>query len=604
MTVELKVFGGAYLPKDKALKKSPELKPLAISVNALNKNIAEAVIFGKLATAHPQHIEDYFKVKIWEDREGLPRPTLDVFCADFFGSVATWNAETGEPAAVQPEGDEREGWDGNAEQEEMKTVSQLDQHSRAACLALFGSVAKITGVQYGQVIDLLNDDVSSFARELMEAIAKETRALALAPERQEQLLSWVRAEAKETAQWPDIKKLIAKWIDTPADKREKTNESSNDKDGQDSKTLLRYNIARGIIARSMDFNISSTPLGIEQRANAMLSDKNEARIDGWFLMLSRTPGIYDFHPAVIIAMIKASDEKIQNFPGEIRKFIDKTIQALDCSNPDPLIIDIACGRTSSPMPQISAEEPNNAETQSNVPCETLPGTGSPKSDAEFNAEIESAMAASEALQRSDTQSNIENHIGNACSANALMGEQSSNEVKEDNRPVLKKREIEIAHAINDLLSGRTGIMGMVEADGVVRCTDHLISTVIPLLMADIITAECCLSPNFSDEEIHYISTTVLDAWSDVSYERQEIAVDTIVEYRKPAPPKKIIPETVAEPALSVAPASEAAPLTYRQQLTIAALQGMCANPAYRGDFEDLPHMALELVDVVINLEGA
>lgn len=74
MSVELKVFGGAYFPKDKALKKFPDLKPLAISVNALNKGIAEAVIFGKLAAAYPEHIEDYFKVKIWEHREDLPAP--------------------------------------------------------------------------------------------------------------------------------------------------------------------------------------------------------------------------------------------------------------------------------------------------------------------------------------------------------------------------------------------------------------------------------------------------------------------------------------------------------------------------------------------------
>lgn len=178
MSVELKVFGGAYFPKDKALKKYPDLKPLATAVSAATKAIAEAVIFGKLAAEHPEHIDDYFKVKIWEHREGLPCPELDVFSPEFFDTVAIWNVNAGEPAAApQPETDEKADWEDNKAQEEIKTVAQLDLASRAACLALFGPVPGITTAQYGQIVDLINDDAGSFTRELAEALAKETRAL-------------------------------------------------------------------------------------------------------------------------------------------------------------------------------------------------------------------------------------------------------------------------------------------------------------------------------------------------------------------------------------------------------------------------------------------
>jgi exodeoxyribonuclease VIII len=155
MSVELKVFGGAYFPKDKALKKHPNLKPLATAVNASTKAIAEAVIFGKLAAEQPEHIDDYFKVKIWEHREDLPCPDLDVFSPKFFDSVAVWNVNAGEPAAApQPESDEKADWEDNKAQEEIKTVARLDQASRAACLALFGPVPGITTAQYGQIVDL------------------------------------------------------------------------------------------------------------------------------------------------------------------------------------------------------------------------------------------------------------------------------------------------------------------------------------------------------------------------------------------------------------------------------------------------------------------
>ena len=69
-------------------------------------------------------------------------------------------------------------------------------------------------------MDLVNDEESSFAREMAEAIARESHVLALLPERQEELLAHLRATVKETAQWPDFKRPIVKWIETPPAQRE------------------------------------------------------------------------------------------------------------------------------------------------------------------------------------------------------------------------------------------------------------------------------------------------------------------------------------------------------------------------------------------------
>ena len=153
-------------------------------------------------------------------------------------------------------------------------------------------------------------------------------------------------------------------------------------------------------------------------------------------------------------------------------------------------------------------------------------------------------------------------------------------------------------------------MGKEEAEGVMTCTGHLIPDVLPLLIDDITTTEFSLHPDFSVEEIHDVATTILDSWSDDVCVRQKIALDAIVEYRKPVPLKAAVTEECKKENLSptetvqkdesvnLAPST----LTYHQQLTIAALQGMCANPAYRGDFDDLPFMAVELAAGVINLE--
>ncbi|MDK9364209.1 exonuclease family protein [Lelliottia wanjuensis] len=585
MSVELKEFGGAYFPKDKALKKNPELKPLAILIKALNKGIAEAVIFGKLAAEHPEHIDDYFKVKIWEHREDLPCPELDVLSPDFFGSSVVWNVNAGEPAAApQPEDDENQNHSDDRQAEEMKSVRLLDQHSRAACLALFGPVEEITAAQYGQIVDLINDDQSSFEQNLAEALTKETRALALAPERQAQLLAWVREKASETAQWPDIKKLLAKWIDTPPEKRELSTTSGDNENADRNNTMrLQYNIARGIIARSMDFDINNTPLGIEQRANSMLSDKNDTVVSSWFLPLSRTPGVYDLHPAAIISMVKTCDDHLHIYPGELRKYIDAFIASNDCINPDPLLVDIACGRSSLPVPH---QETTDEETRPLSPGEADAPANKPLSDKEFNADIDRAIREQ-----------------------AGASQQPSNDAeKHEVPPALSDREIEIAHALNDLISGRTGIMGKEEAEGVVICTGHSIADVLPALITDIVVTELCLSPNFSDDEIHNVATDIIDVWSDDLNVRQKVALDGIVEYRRPIPPKSSAPVTTIRTSNDAAPEQLSAPapttLTYQQQLTIAALQGLCANPAYSAISDELPEMACLMARAIITEEAA
>lgn len=238
---------------------------------------------------------------------------------------------------------------------------------------------------------------------------------------------------------------------------------------------------------------------------------------------------------------------------------------------------------------------SDSKTEQTLQDENLPPAVCPAHAAELDRELDAAFA------------------------NSASNESEKTEVteQEDDRPLLDDHEIEIAHALNDLLSGRTDIMGKEEAEGVVACTGHIIADILPLLIIDIATTEFCLSPNFSDEEVHDVATTILDSWSDDAASRQKIALDAIVEYRRPEPPKPIVMDPPAvtakpkkEPELTVsAPGSNFTngepftTLTYRQQLTLAALQGMCANPAYRGDFDELPHMAAALAAGVISAEA-
>lgn len=589
MTIELNIFSGMLEPKKGSLDKNKDLPVYAGAVRAKNKSAAQVMLHGIFLQSAPELADDYFKPKVWEDGEGIPRPELmGVLTPDFFSDEIVWNAETGKPerVLVEPElADDGNQMSEGQTEEKMTAVKPLPANYRAASLVLFGPVEEITATQYGQIMDLVNDEESSQARELMEALSREPRVLALLPERQEELLAHLRATVKETAQWTDIKRPINKWLDTPPVKRDEKKPGMSE-----LATRLRYRTAMGKLSRSMDFDVCSPPVGIEMRINTMLSSK-DVEIDDWCAPFSRTPGIHDYHPASIVAIIKSADEKLHIYPSELRQYIDSCIAGFDCVNPPQLVIDIACGRTSAPLPQKNDGAKSDGKTEQTLQDENLPPAVCPARAAELNRELDAAFANSASNE----------------------GEKTEVTEQEDNRLPMDAREIEIAHPLNDLLSGRTDIMGKEEAEGVVACTGHIIADILPLLLIDIATTEFCLSPNFNDGEIHDVATTILDGWSDDAALRQKIALDAIVEYRRPEPPKAVV---LNPPVVTTKPKKEPEPvqanesaflvsepaLTYRQQLTLAALQGMCANPAYRGDFDELPHMAAALAAGVISAE--
>lgn len=621
MSIELKVFGGAYFPKDKALKKHPDLKPLATAVNAATKAIAEAVIFGKLAAEHPEHIDDFFKVKIWEHREGLPCPELDVFSPEFFDTVAIWNVNAGEPAAApQPESEEKTEWDGNKALEEIKTVAQLDVASRAACLALFGPVPGITTAQYGQIVDLKNDDEPSFARELAEALAKETRALALAPERQVQLLAWVRENTKDSAQWPDIKKQIAKWIDTPVDKRplaHSTNSEENRTDtgstlGGGNKTdrspdlvhnlsTLRIEVAVAILSMYDEIDIYWIPNKYMIPAKAMAEAEQDTRFTAWWKKLRSTPGILDYSRAAIIALIKSAPEDLWMDPVALREYINRELVERDHANPDQKTVDMAC----RPKPRTNVEKKENDETESTVPVETDLPAVCPGKAAQLNKELNEAFAQSPATEeQASDQPRVENLGGGVFSVESLMS--GNNDV----HPALTEREEAIKALVEKTLAGKTNCFSEEEAEELISKTGHDSSHLTMMIMTDIFALENGEAPEIIDDyDIEYLAWSALEEWSDNPETRLDYLTRVLEEYRqegaKEAPAAVVLPspEVNAKPE-EQRPASVPAPstcaLTYHQQLTAAALQGLCANPAYCNQYDDLPGMAVWLANSVVN----
>lgn len=630
MSVELKVFGGALFAKEKALKENPELKNLVLFINASNKSAAEAIIAGKLAEHYPANMGDYFKAKVWEHREGLPSVEPGAFCTDFFETLAVWNAGANEPAvAPQPEADEKEEWAENTAIEELKSVSILDQHSRAACLALFGPVSEITRAQYGQVIDLINDDEGSFTRELTEALIKEPRSLALATERQLQLLAWVRGKAKDTAQWTDIKKLIAQWIDTPLDKRPQAANSTHTISGATlgggnatdrspdlvhNLTTLGIEVAVAIMSMYDEIDIYSIPSKFLKPAKGMAEAEQDGQYNAWWEKLRSTPGILDYSRAAIIALIKSAPEDLYLYPVKLREYISKNLVELNHDKPDPKTIEIAC----TAKPRNIQEKHKNDETQPPASRETLSPAGSPKSDDELNAEIDRALADRQASEQlagergefvpeisdpadpqwvdGSAQPKIENLGNGVFSVDAFMV--GSN----DTSPALNEREQRIKDLVEEVLAGKTDCFDEEEATTLLEATSHDLNHLSFMIMTDVYALENGENSGIiCDYDVQYLAWCAVEEWTDNPETRLDYLMKSLRDYREidPAKHAKTEPLTpvVATEPLDLKTIETAT--TFRQQLTVAALQGLCANPAYRGDFDDLPAMAAMLADGVI-----
>ena len=104
-----------------------------------------------------------------------------------------------------------------------------------------------------------------------------------------------------------------------------------------------------------------------------------------------------------------------------------------------------------------------------------------------------------------------------------------------------------------------------------------------------------------------MATTILDAWTDNEAGREKVATDAIVQYR--SVPELPQPAVIDPPVVTVktkkpagaAPAEnrQQSSLSYLQQLTIAALQGLAANPVHGNALDDLPAIAADLAAGVI-----
>ncbi|EFK7745843.1 exodeoxyribonuclease VIII [Escherichia coli] len=121
------------------------------------------------------------------------------------------------------------------------------------------------------------------------------------------------------------------------------------------KTSLARDVVTGVLARSMDVDIYNLHPAHAKRVEEIIAE-NKPPFSVFRDKFITMPGGLDYSRAIVVASVKEAPIGIEVIPAHVTEYLNKVLIETDHANPDPEIVDIACGRSSAPMPQRVTEE--------------------------------------------------------------------------------------------------------------------------------------------------------------------------------------------------------------------------------------------------------
>ncbi|ELX1532879.1 3'-5' exoribonuclease [Escherichia coli] len=118
---------------------------------------------------------------------------------------------------------------------------------------------------------------------------------------------------------------------------------------------VERDVAAGVLARSMDIDIYNPHPAHAKRIEEIVSE-NKPPFSVFRDKFIAMPGHLDYSRAIVVASVKEAPIGIETTPHRVTEYLNKVLTETDHANPDPEIVDIACGRSSAPMPQRVTKE--------------------------------------------------------------------------------------------------------------------------------------------------------------------------------------------------------------------------------------------------------
>ncbi|HCP0870342.1 exodeoxyribonuclease VIII [Escherichia coli] len=134
-------------------------------------------------------------------------------------------------------------------------------------------------------------------------------------------------------------------------------------------TSLARDVATGVLARSMDLDIYNLHPAHAKRIEEIIAE-NKPPFSVFRDKFITMPGGLDYSRAIVVASVKEAPIGIEVIPAHVTEYLNKVLTETDHANPDPEIVDIACGRSSAPMPQRVTEEGKQDDEEKPQPSGT------------------------------------------------------------------------------------------------------------------------------------------------------------------------------------------------------------------------------------------
>ncbi|HCK2600371.1 TPA: exodeoxyribonuclease VIII [Escherichia coli] len=133
-------------------------------------------------------------------------------------------------------------------------------------------------------------------------------------------------------------------------------------------TSLARDVATGVLARSMDVDIYNLHPAHAKRVEEIIAE-NKPPFSVFRDKFITMPGGLDYSRAIVVASVKEAPIGIEVIPAHVTEYLNKVLTETDHANPDPEIVDIACGRSSAPMPlRVTEEEKQDDEEKLQPSC--------------------------------------------------------------------------------------------------------------------------------------------------------------------------------------------------------------------------------------------
>ncbi|EKS1145181.1 exodeoxyribonuclease VIII [Escherichia coli] len=133
------------------------------------------------------------------------------------------------------------------------------------------------------------------------------------------------------------------------------NKTDRGEDFVHDQASLARDVATGILARSMDVDIYNLHPAHAKRIEEIIAE-NKPPFSVFRDKFITMPGGMNYSRAIVVAFVKEAPIGIEVIPAHVTEYLNKVLIETDHANPDPEIVDIACGRSSAPMPQRVTEE--------------------------------------------------------------------------------------------------------------------------------------------------------------------------------------------------------------------------------------------------------